>query len=162
MIFGDFGPVVIIESEFLLVILRLIREARATIDACCYEWSWYPGQRQGTAQGINRELVYAAKRGVKVRLMLHNESMKGHLGKVNRRTAHEFEVYGCEVRMGSTAKILHAKFWVFDGEKAVVGSHNMSQRSIKSNAEVSAVIEVSEDVVRLREYFEGLWGSRGG
>jgi len=149
-----------VENEYVRAMEDLLRAAVVSVDACCYEWAWYPGQRPGTAQSINRELVGCPKRGVKVRVLLHNESIGRHLGKVNRKTAHELEVYGVEVRMGTTAKILHAKFWIIDQKIAVVCSHNMSVRATKGNAEVGVVVVDLDDVAKLEGYFMSLWESQ--
>ena len=149
-----------VETEYVRVMLDLIAGAEKSIEACCYEWAWYPGQKPGTAQSINRELVNCPKRGVKVRVLLHNESIGRHLGKVNRKAAHELEVHGVEVRMGTTAKILHAKFWAIDEKIGVVCTHNMSTRATKGNAEVGVVFEGAEDVAKLRGYFQSLWESQ--
>jgi len=150
-----------IEREYLPVVLKHIREAAVSIEACCYEWSWYAGQRMGSVQGVNRELGYAVKRGVKVRCLMHNEPPRGHLGKINRRTAHELKVLGCEVKMGGTEKILHAKFWIFDREKAIVCTHNISNRAANSNAEVGVVVEDPGDILKLANYYDKLWVEHG-
>ena len=152
---------VLVESEFLPAVVRLVGGAERSVDVCMFEWGWYPGRRDGTVQSLNRALGRVTQRGVRVRLLLHNESVKGVLGKRNRKLAHEMEVMGCKVRLGGTGKVLHAKFWVIDGVTAVVGSHNISQRACKGNAEVSVVVEDAEAVGKLSGYFERLWTTYG-
>jgi len=59
--------------------------------------------------------------------------------------------------MGNTMKIIHAKFWVFDFTSAIICTHNISNRAIKSNAEVGVVLSNLEDMTALHEYFSKLW-----
>ena len=149
---------VFFEGQYLPLLVGLIRSASECIDVCCYEWGWFGGQRQGTAQDINREICTASKRGVRVRVLLHNEPPGRVLGKINRKTAGMLRRYGVDVRLGGTAKTLHAKLWVFDGSKAVVGSHNMSRRALTINAEAGVLVDEPREVEKVRAYFERLWG----
>ena len=146
------------EHEYLGVVCEAIKKAQTRILVCVYEWSWYQGQRAGTAQDINRAVAAAPQRGVSVRAILHHEAMKAHLSRINRHTATKLERYGVDVRMGNTMKIIHAKFWVFDFNSAIVCTHNISNRAVKSNAEVGVLLTNPEDVAALHQYFEGLWG----
>ena len=148
---------VFLESQYLGIVCEEIKKAQVRILVCCYEWCWYQGQRAGTAQDINRAVAAAPQRGVTVRAILHRESQKAHLSRINGHTASKLQRYGVDVRLGNTMKIIHAKFWVFDFNSAIVCTHNISNRAVKSNAEVGVLITNPEDVAALSTYFSHLW-----
>ena len=148
---------VFFEKDYLPVVVGCIKEAVEEIVVCVYEWGWYEGQRTGTVQDVNRNLCLAAKRGVRVRALLHNEAPGRSLGKINRKAAGRLRRNGVDVRLGGTAKVLHAKLWVFDDRKAVVCTHNISSRAVTCNAELGVLLEGVEEVGKVKDYFERLW-----
>lgn len=148
---------VFFEREYLPLAVGCIREATAEILVCVYEWAWYDGQRTGTIQDVNRNVCQAAKRGVKVRALLNNEPAGRTLGKINRKSAGRLRRNGVDVRLGGTAKIIHAKLWVFDGKKAIICTHNISGRAVTSNAELGVLLVDPEEVGKVAAYFESLW-----
>lgn len=151
---------VLFGSEFLPAVYRLVGSAEKNISVVMFEWSWYPGQHTGSLQDINRELCQQAKRGVKVRVLLHNEAMGRALHKINRKTAQHLRQAGAEVKFGNTGIPLHAKVWLFDDKAVVVGSHNLSIRAVRTNEECSILLQDETECDRVRQWFEGLW-SRG-
>jgi phosphatidylserine/phosphatidylglycerophosphate/cardiolipin synthase-like enzyme len=149
---------VFFSSEFLGVGVKEIKGTKESIEVVMYEWNWYEGQRTGTIQDVNRELAIAGKRGVKVRVLLHNEAMGRTLGKINRKTAGHLRRAGVEVKMGNTGLTVHGKVWVFDKERAIVGSHNISSRSVGKNLEVGVLFDDEVEVKKVSEWFEEVWG----
>jgi cardiolipin synthase A/B len=114
------------------VYVQAIREARERVDlACPY---FYPGRV------FRRVLRQAARRGVKVRLLLQ--------GKVDYRIAalaaqalyDELLGHGVEV-YEYTPAFLHAKVAVVDGHWATVGSSNIDPISLLLNLEANVVVE---------------------
>jgi cardiolipin synthase len=84
-------------------------------------------------------LCSAAKRGVKVQLMLPSKYDVGAFVFAARSFYERLMSNGVEVfeRQGC---VLHAKTMVIDGRVSVVGSTNLDYRSIEYNCELSAVI----------------------
>lgn len=148
---------VFFEREYLPLAVKCIREATSEILVCVYEWAWYDGQRTGTIQDVNRNVCQAAKRGVVVRALLNNEPSGRTLGKINRKSAGRLRRNGVDVRLGGTAKIIHAKLWVFDGKKAIICTHNISGRAVTTNAELGVLLVDPEEVGKVAAYFESLW-----
>lgn len=148
---------VLFSGDLLPTLVTQIREAKESVWVVMFEWSWYPGQHTGTAQDINRELCIASKRGVKVRALLHNESIGRQLHRINRRTAQHLRESRVEVKWGNTGTPLHAKVWIFDQARVIIGSHNISVRSVRTNIECSVLCDVECEVKRIVEWFEGLW-----
>ena len=148
---------VLLGSEFLAEVVKQIKEAEESVWVVMFEWSWYPGQRTGTVQDLNRELCIRAKNKLDVKVLLHNESIGRALHRINRQTAQHLRQNKVEVKWGNTGVALHAKVWIFDREWVVVGSHNISVRSTRTNEEVSVVFDDVSEVKRMVEWFEGLW-----
>lgn len=89
---------------------------------------------------IMRSMMRAARRGVRVRLLLPARCDM----PIVRLLGHSY--YSTLLRCGvgifeMEHEILHAKVMLFDGERAVIGSANLDQRSFHRNFELSLVIE---------------------
>ena len=149
--------VIFTESEYLRHVVDCTRQAESEILVCCYEWAWYEGQRAGTAQDINRAICSASDRGVKVSALLHHDSAMSHLSRINKKTAARLRRWKVAVRLGSSRKAIHAKFWVFDGARAIICTHNISNRAVMSNAEIGVLLDDEENVNKVRDYFFSLW-----
>ena len=112
--------------------LAHIREAREEIViACAY---FYPGRR------FRRELIHAARRGVRVRLLLQ--------GKIEYPLVHYASraLYGTLLDAGIEIheyqrSLLHAKVAVFDGRVASVGSSNIDPLSLLLAREANVFVD---------------------
>jgi cardiolipin synthase len=87
-----------------------------------------------------RSLLRAARRGVNVRLLLPARSDAPLLRLLGR------SYYGALLRKGIEIRelgreILHAKVMLIDGERTVVGSANLDQRSFHRNFEINLIID---------------------
>jgi cardiolipin synthase len=91
---------------------------------------------------IIRALLRAARRGVRVRMLMPARSDVPLVQLVGRSS------YGILLRGGieifeMEREILHAKVMLVDGERAVIGSANLDQRSFHRNFEINCVIDSS-------------------
>lgn len=89
---------------------------------------------------IIRSLLRAARRGVRVRLLLPARSdvkLVLLLGRSSYSTLLKggVEIYELE------REILHAKVMLIDGERTVIGSANLDQRSFHRNYEINCVVD---------------------
>lgn len=92
---------------------------------------------------IIRSLLRAARRGVRVRLLLPARSdvkLVLLLGRSSYSTLLKggIEIYELE------REILHAKVMLIDGERTVIGSANLDQRSFHRNYEINCVVDNTE------------------
>jgi cardiolipin synthase len=127
-----------IESRYI----EAVRAARSSVDiACPY---FYP------RRAFRRSLLAAARRGVRVRLLMQ--------GKVDYRLAalaarvlyDELLEHGVRV-FEYTPAFLHAKVAVVDDRWATVGSSNIDPLSLLLNLEANAVVLDEEFAQRLRQ-----------
>lgn len=148
---------VLLNPDYLPAVVGEVRAASKSIWVAMFEWSWYPGQHTGTVQDLNRELAIRGKGGLDIRVLLHNEAIGRHLHRINRKTASHMTQNKVKVKWGNSGKPLHAKVWIFDGARVIIGSHNISVRAVRTNIEVSALCDVREVADDLVKWFEAMW-----
>lgn len=112
-------------EESLQLRLELIRKAQKTIEV-----EYYIYYMDMAGKIFNRELVEAAKRGVKVRILVDKFS-----SGIDSFLAHELGEHGIEVKFYNTNVVLklgkinyrnHRKLLVVDGEEAITGGRNLA------------------------------------
>jgi cardiolipin synthase len=109
---------------------------------------------------VIRSLLRAARRGVRVRLLLPARSdvpIVHLLGRSYYGTLLRKGVEICELER----EILHAKVMLIDGERTVIGSANMDQRSFHRNFEINGIIDSSAFGKQIRRLLlEDMAGAR--
>ena len=109
---------------------------------------------------IIRSLLRAVRRGVRVRLLLPARSdvpLVLLLGRSSYATLLKggVEIYELE------REILHAKVMLIDGERTVIGSANLDQRSFHRNYEINCLVDNIQFGGQIRELLlEEIDGSR--
>lgn len=147
----------IFTKDYIGVVAKEIKLAEKSIWVAMFEWVWYPGQHTGSIQDVNRELCIRAKNKTDVRVILHNESMGRTLHKMNRKTAGHLKQSGAQIKWGNTGTPLHAKVWIFDEARVIIGSHNISVRASRTNVEVSVLCDVPDMADVMVKWFNELW-----
>lgn len=102
---------------------------------------------------IIRSLLRASRRGVRVRLLMPARSDVPLVQLVGRSS------YGTLLRGGieiyeMERELLHAKVMLVDGERSVIGSANLDQRSFHRNFEINCVIDSSAFGAQIRRELE--------
>src|SRR5690606_19566829 len=94
-----------------------------------------PGEPAGAVDVLVQDLVAAARRGVKVRVVLdHTESMED---ADNAQTAAYLRSRGIEVFQEDPETQTHAKMLVIDDDKVVLGSTNWTRPAVEQGNEAS-------------------------
>ena len=113
----------------------------------------YRGRPHYPANELVNLLVDAHKRGVKVEVLLES-STEQNITEANQRATACLAENGIDVRFYPVFPIMHVKLVLIDDVISIVGSHNWTLASTKSNVESSVLIE-SERVARQYEnYFQ--------
>jgi len=102
---------------------------------------------------IVRSLLRASRRGVRVRLLMPARSDVLLVQLVGRSS------YGTLLRGGieifeMERELLHAKVMLVDGERSVIGSANLDQRSFHRNFEINCVIDSNAFGAQIRRELE--------
>jgi cardiolipin synthase len=98
------------------------------------------------------ELIRAARRGVRVQLMLPARCDVTLLLIAARSFYEKLLTAGIEIYERQTV-VLHAKTMIIDGRLSVVGSTNLDYRSIEYNLELSAIIRSEQFGAQMAELF---------
>ncbi len=106
--------------------------------------------------GFLRDLRHAARRGVKVRLVLQGEP-DTKMAMIAARTLYRHLVAdGVEIHEYCT-RPFHGKVAVIDGEWATVGSSNLDPLSLSLNLEANLLVRDRAFAAELRSRLERLW-----
>lgn len=144
-------------QTFIDSLVDTVNKTKSSIDIIQYEWYFYPGKPQCEIQRLNRTVLEKANSGIKMRVILNKEGREQHLMAINMQTARFLGEAGVVVKFGLTFPINHAKLWIFDDDAVILGSHNLSNRAVTVNNEVSALIKSREVAMEYRRYFDLLW-----
>jgi cardiolipin synthase A/B len=128
---GVFASVPTLASPLLPWLRKLMREARQSI---LLTMAYFVPD-----DPLVDELCRAAKRGVRVGLMLPGRSDVKVVQVAARSFYEKLMAHGVEIYERQVV-VLHAKTMVIDGKTSVVGSTNLDHRSIEYNLELSTVI----------------------
>lgn len=146
-----------ISKEYYPKVAPYLRAARATIDVVMYLWGWYGYRPSALVQRLNYEYLAAARRGVRVRVLLNADRCGGNLSRINSQAATELRRAGVDVKMDTTGQLTHAKVVIIDDEVVVLGSHNYSERSMATNNETSVIISDKSVASRYKWIFKQLF-----
>jgi cardiolipin synthase A/B len=103
---------------------------------------------------IEQALINAAKRGVQVQVIL--PTPKDASNDYNSRGIATIKQGGVQVKEDSKL-YMHAKIIVADGQKAFVGSENISTASLDRNRELGILIADSSVIATLQQTFQQDW-----
>lgn len=149
-------------------LLQLIRGAKKTIDIQLLSFS--PKWGEEPESPLINALQEASKRGVRIRVLLNDESVFDKGSKAGKRkneiTAEKLNKMGKNV----TAKIanlgamgveyIHNKGMLVDGSKTLISSINWNQNSIERNREAAVVLTGKEVFEHYETMFEADWNAR--
>ncbi len=126
--------------------IELIDSATVSIDLEQNEWY---------APEIVARVVAAAKRGVTVRgIFTPRDPITADDGEPNRELVRQA---GGQVKYVDDPYI-HAKMFLIDGQRAFVGSENVSDNSLNNNRELGIIFDQPDAIAVLRQTFEKDWG----
>ncbi len=130
--------------RYYVTLLSAIRNAEKSIDLTA---AYFVPTRQE-----KHDLIAAARRGVRVRLLLPGTSDSQRALDVARSHYEDLMEAGIEIHEAH-GMVLHSKTVTIDGVWSVIGSSNLDHRSVLFNAEVDAVILGRTTADALRRIF---------
>jgi phosphatidylserine/phosphatidylglycerophosphate/cardiolipin synthase-like enzyme len=140
------------------LIIPLIEKATISIDILAYNWSFKEWERGNAITGFTQAIMKAKKRGVIVRAVLNAESRTHYITRTNSRTIQKISSVGVQAKLTPTQPITHSKLIIIDHQLSVLGSHNLTARSVTSNDETSVIIDSTETAAIFTNYFNQING----
>jgi len=144
-------------QAFIGKLISCVGEIKYSLDIIQYQWNFYPAKPGSKIQELNRAVISQAQNNKKIRVLLNREGRGANLTKINMEAMKFLSEAGIEVKFGRTFPITHAKLWIFDDDAVILGSHNLSTRSVTVNNEVSALIKSRPVALEFKRYFNSLW-----
>ena len=153
---------------FIDNLIPCIQTARFSLDVIQYQWNFYPHKKIYSAtrpcckdgsliQLLNHTVLAAIFRGVKLQALLNKEGGLPQVTQINQRTHRILSEAGGKIKLSRSFPITHAKLWLIDDDISILGSHNLSERSVTVNDEVSVLIKSKEVNQELKRYFKLLF-----
>ncbi|MEO6711609.1 MAG: phospholipase D-like domain-containing protein, partial [Planctomycetota bacterium] len=142
-----------------VVWVEMIQSAARTLDFAEFYASSSPGSK---LEGVIKALETAGARGVKVRFLLDLKFTSTYPDMSLRLKA----IQGLELRVldlsGATRGILHAKYFVVDGEEVFIGSQNFDWRSLEHIQELGVRVAAPDVAKAVNDVFTLDWALAGG
>jgi hypothetical protein len=135
-------------------VLQLLQQSRTSVDLCVFHMAL-----GAETKALVSALADAAGRGVVVRVLLDRDRNDDPYQStlINSKARKVLEAGGVKVRQDAPNVLLHSKFMIIDGERAVLGSHNWSAGSLAGYDDTSVVLESRELAATLTARFLALW-----
>lgn len=142
-----------------VVWIEMLRSAAHSLDFAEFYASSSPGSK---LEGVMKALETAAARGVKVRFLLDLKFSATYPEMIQRLKA----ITGLELRVldmsATTRGILHAKYFIVDGEEVFLGSQNFDWRSLEHIQELGVRVAQPDIAKAVSDVFTLDWAMAGG
>ncbi|PKN05470.1 MAG: phospholipase [Deltaproteobacteria bacterium HGW-Deltaproteobacteria-9] len=134
-----------------------IRDARTQIVMAFFLFKTN-GHPRSYPEILLRELGDAARRGVRVIVVLEQDARKDStINRDNRNASERLKKAGVEVYFDSPKKTMHTKLAVIDGRYTFIGSHNLTQSALKHNHELSVLVDSPAVADKTLSYIKDLY-----
>jgi phosphatidylserine/phosphatidylglycerophosphate/cardiolipin synthase-like enzyme len=141
------------DHEYLGTALVLIKNAKESINLSTFKLERTEKARGRNIEQIFQALLEKAKQGLKIRVLFNWHDDKKSIAKTNLSAGQWLKGQGIEVRHLRNNRCCHAKILSVDKERALIGSHNISVKSLESNFEISYLIDNKDNVINLDNIF---------
>ena len=150
------GIYVLEDSRYLDTLLDHIKKSQSHILISMYIFKT-TGKKTSAANKVKDALIKAAKRGVKVKVLLEVEDGRSStLNEENRLTADKLEKGGVKVYFDSPRRRTHVKAIVVDDRYTFIGSHNLTASALQYNKELSLMIDSVEVAKKTARYIKDM------
>ncbi|WP_303850644.1 phospholipase D-like domain-containing protein [Seleniivibrio woodruffii] len=146
---------ILTNEELLPVFVHDISNAKQSIYMAIYMFKT-SDFKPGDTEIIKQALIKAAKKGVKIYVVMDDSNSRDITGKINRETGSELKQAGINVVYDPKNTRLHAKTTVIDGRITYIGSHNYTVSAMKYNDEITARIVSDGASAETTEYIKSI------
>lgn len=143
--------------DFLHTVINLISGARVRVWVTMFQVSPSIHRRGSKVARVIGAIKEAHKRGCDVRVLVHQSLYNKQIGEKNNVLKKELEQSGIPCRAYAGGGTLHMKVILVDERYTVLGSHNMTERAMQSNAEMSVVVDSRLFGKEMAAMFRDVW-----
>jgi len=145
------------DREYFPVFMKAVDGAKSEIVMSFFLFKT-SGYRTSYTDRLLAGLVRAAKRGVRVRVILErgNDGGDSQVDTSNRETAARLRQGGIDVDFDSPRVTTHTKVAVIDGRYILLGSHNLTNSALKYNHELSVFVDSPSLAGKTLRYIDSL------
>ncbi len=151
--------IVLADSDYFPVLLEKITNAKSSIDLSMFIFKTSKSKNNRPSI-IVRKLVAAAARGVNIRILLERSGYDDKLNETNQKTARRLRKHGIKVIFDSPKVTTHTKAVVIDKRYSIVGSHNFTHSALKTNHELSLLVDSPFLAEELTGYMDRIQSTR--
>jgi phosphatidylserine/phosphatidylglycerophosphate/cardiolipin synthase-like enzyme len=140
----------LLDQDYFAALLDGLDRARSEIFLSAYLFRTIK-HAKGYPEEVLKHLVAAAKRGVRVEVVMERNQNADDLNRNNDETAERLRQGGVRVCMDAPDRVTHTKLVVIDRRYVLIGSHNLTQSALKYNREASVWIDsapLAEEALR--------------
>lgn len=147
----------VLTSDYSQHILRLISSSHLSIDVLSYVVNFNISKRSDRSNLIFSALTkFQLEKGL-VRFLLDFPKLHKSNYHSNKFASRRFKESGFHVRFLHSGSTQHAKLFIFDGNIAVTGSHNLTPSSVINPYDISLLLDKPSLVKFFIIYFNNLW-----
>ena len=144
------------DRGYFETLLASIREAKSEIVMAFFLFKTN-GYKSSYPDIILNELIEAARRGVRIRILLERgDNPESQVDENNRETALRLKEGGIDVSFDNPGRTTHTKVLVIDRRYTLMGSHNLTSSALKYNHELSFLVDSTKIAIETLEYIETL------
>lgn len=144
------------DREYFETLLASIREAKSEIVMAFFLFKTN-GYESSYPDRILNELIEAARRGVRIRVILERgDNPKSQVDANNRETALRLKEGGIDISFDNPGRTTHTKVLVIDQRYTLLGSHNLTSSALKYNNEISVLVDSPKIAKETLKYIDTL------
>jgi len=147
----------IVDNQFIAYALALVKQSKIEISITTFKIERSDKPRGKIIEQFFTALLEKAAEGVKIKLLFNWHDDKKSIARTNQPAGNFLKARSIEVRHLKNNRCCHAKTIISDGCKAIIGSHNLSCRSLSNNFEISYLISDPVEVASLQSVFAHSW-----
>ncbi len=145
------------DSEFLPQAKALVESAKGSIYMSTFKAEITTKPKGLKLLQFFNALMLKAKEGIQIRFLINWNDKRHACPKTNLYVMTQLRKANIKIRLLKNNRCCHAKILLVDKKKAIVGSHNLSIRSVTSNFEMSFVISDPGAAAMVADVFESSW-----
>ena len=152
------SSIILLKSDNYFSTLRdSILSAQSSVQILLYQFNRYVGNSTSKVNLITHALLKAHQKNVSIQIILNTSFHSKQAGQVNQSTVEFFRHQGISARLASPGLRIHAKVFIIDQSAVILGSHNLSERALSRNIELSLYIEDKLLAEEITQLFNQIW-----